>query len=280
MGERTTIEWTQRTWNPWRGCTKVSPGCAKCYMFREQERYGQDPAAVVRTRPATFNAPLRWEKRLAAEDRRELVFTCSWSDWFHEDADAWRGDAWAIVRSTPHLTYQILTKRPERIRAHLPFDWGRGYPNVWLGTSIENQRWAVRALHLLTVPAAVHFVSAEPLLGPLDLTRVRHPEDPTPSGLRPVFDTVESNVLAGTVINSAGIEYQQARRIAWVIVGGESGPTHRPMQADWARALRDQCRSAKTAFFLKQLGGPANAKQGGAHAILDGQRYTAMPAVA
>ncbi len=137
MGEITGIGWTDATWNPWYGCSKVSPGCAHCYMFRDMKRYGSDPEVVTRSK-TKFDEPRKWKT-----PRR--VFTCSWSDWFHEGADAWRAEAWAIVRDTPHLTYQILTKRPERIADHLPPDWGEGYPNVWLGTSVENQRFAFRA---------------------------------------------------------------------------------------------------------------------------------------
>ncbi len=231
MSETTAIAWTEKTWNPWHGCTKVSPGCAHCYMFRDKTRYGQDPSVVVRSK-STFNAPLRWKEPA-------LVFTCSWSDWFHEDADAWRDEAWAIIRQTPHLTYQVLTKRPERIREHLPSDWGKGYANVWLGVSVENQRWVERAEMLAQIPARVKFVSAEPLLGPVD--------------------------LATALIH-----------LDWVIVGGESGPEQRPMDLEWARALRDQCESFGAAFFLKQLGGHPDAR---AHdkAVLDGRTHTAMP---
>src|SRR3990167_6883297 len=95
------IEWTNDTWNPWHGCTKVSEGCDHCYMFRDKVRYGQDPELVVRSK-TTFTAPLKWKEP-------SLVFTCSWSDWFHKAADAWRDEAWAIIKATPHLTYQILT---------------------------------------------------------------------------------------------------------------------------------------------------------------------------
>lgn len=233
MGKVTGIEWTQHTWNPWQGCTKVSPGCAHCYMFRDKHRYGQDPETVVRSRPATFNKPLSWKDPA-------LVFTCSWSDWFHEAADAWRADAWDIVRRTPHLTYQILTKRPDRIAAHLPPDWGDGWPNVWLGTSVENARWTHRVQQLVNVPARVRFLSCEPLLGNVSLAADWMPH------------------------------------LHWVIVGGESGPKARPMDLDWARWLRDQCRVAGIPFFLKQLGGTSNPR---AHdeAILDGVRHTEMP---
>lgn len=248
MSEHTAIEWTEKTWNPWQGCTKVSPGCAHCYMYREKMRYGQDPETVIRSRPPTFNAPLRWKEPA-------LVFTCSWSDFFHQAADAWRPLAWDIIRNTPHLTYQILTKRPERIYAHLPEDWGEGWPNVWLGTSVESQRWTHRLVDLLLVPAVVHFLSAEPLLGPLDL----------------------AGYTDGSWIDEEGNAWPQ-HALDWVIVGGESGPRARPMDLDWVRALRDECAQEGVAFFLKQLGGTTN-KRGGYEALLDGVRHTAMPSI-
>ncbi len=196
--------------------------------------------SAVRRAKTTFNSPLKWK-----EPAR--VFTCSWSDWFHEGADEWRDEAWDIIRRTPHLTYQILTKRPERIATHLPDDWGEGWPNVWLGVSVENQRQAIRAARLVEIPAAVHFVSAEPLLGPVDFTAC----DPA---------TAEVDIV----------------RIDWIIVGGESGVDARPMREEWARTIRDHCQHYGTAFFLKQLGGHPDAR---AHekATLDGVRHTAMP---
>lgn len=233
MSERTGIEWTDKTWNPWHGCTKVSPGCAHCYMFRDKKRYGQNPDVVARSK-TTFRDPLKWK-----EPAR--VFTCSWSDFFHEAADAWRGDAWAIIRETPHLTYQILTKRAERIAAHLPENWGEGWPNVWLGVSVENQRHAYRAAMLADLPAHLRFVSAEPLLGPVTLGWWAHAID-------------------------------------WLIVGGESGPDARPMNLEWVRDLRDDCAGSRIAFFLKQLGGTPNPR---AHelAVLDGVRHVEFPSV-
>lgn len=226
MSEKTIIAWTDRTWNAWRGCRKVSPGCKNCYMFTAQEKYGRDPHEVVRT--TTWGDPLKWQKRAAAEGRTERVFTCSWSDWFIEEADAWRPEAWAVVRRCPNLTFQILTKRPERIADHLPPDWGDGYPNVWLGTSVEDQRRADgRIPHLLRAPAAVRFLSVEPLLEPVDL-----------SAWLPLW--VDGEYGEGD------------RGIDWVIVGGESGEGHRPMDYAWARAIRDQCREQGVAFFFKQ----------------------------
>ena len=176
MGATTGISWADATWNCWQGCTKVSAGCAHCYMYREKTQYGQDPSIVVRSKPATFNAPLKW-------DAGKRVFVCSWSDFFHEAADAWRADAWSIIRQRTDLTFLILTKRIERAMACLP--WGAGladprtgprkaaaWPNVWLGCSIEDQATAdARIPLLLQTPAHVHFVSCEPLLGPVDLSK-------------------------------------------------------------------------------------------------------------
>ena len=245
MGETTAIEWTAtyhadgtktpgRTWNPWQGCKKVSPGCKFCYMYRDKTRYGQDPMTVVRSSPATFNAPLKWREPAK-------VFTCSWSDWFIDEADGWRDEAWDIVRRTPRLTYQILTKRPERILDHLPADWGNGWPNVWLGTSAENQQYAdERIPHLLRVPAVVRFLSAEPLLGPVNLTKVGPERWDVLHGWKPANENYP--------------EGANTSRVDWVIVGGESGPGARPMHPDWARNLRDQCQAAGVPFFFKQNG--------------------------
>lgn len=247
MGKDTAISWTQDTWNPWQGCAKVSPGCAHCYMFRDKERFGQDPTVVVRSKPATFLAPLK-------EKSPRIIFTCSWSDFFHVDADPWREEAWDVIRRTPHHIYQVLTKRPERIADHLPSDWGkRGYPNVWLGTSVENQRWASRIPLLLSVPAAVHWISAEPLLGPLDLTTVYR-------------DAMDETHGVPVLLAGGGLD--------WVVVGGESGKEHRPMNLDWARTLRDQCVRAGVAFHFKQVGGN-RPKDGGR--LLDGREWNEMP---
>lgn len=145
------------------------------------------------------------------------IFTCSWSDWFHPAADAWRDEAWEIIRRTPHHAYQILTKRPELILDRLPSDWGDGWENVWLGVSVENANYVRRIDDLRRVPARVRFLSLEPLLGPL-----------------PDLDLTGTN---------------------WVIVGGESGPGYRPCNPEWVREIRDQCVAADVAFFFKQWGG-------------------------
>jgi protein gp37 len=215
MADSSAIEWTDATWNPWMGCEKVSPGCAHCYMYREQRQYGSDPS-VVRRSKTKFNDPLRWS------DAR-LVFTCSWSDWFHPGADPWRDEAWQVIRATPHLTYQILTKRPELIPSRLPADWGDGYKNVWLGVSVENSRFTWRADELRKVPAVVRFISAEPLLGSL--------------------------------FESAGKRRPlELEAIDWLIVGGESGPGSRKLELEWALELMRACDERGVAFFMKQLG--------------------------
>ena len=214
MGKESTIAWTDATWNPWRGCTKVSAGCKNCYMFKGQERWGRDPSVVVKAAPATFNAPMKWKER-------KNIFTCSWSDFFHKDADAWRPDAWDIMRKTPRHTYQILTKRPERIKLSLI---GPVPENVLFGTSVEDWKSNTERVPILrAVPNVVRFLSMEPLL--------EHPGE----------------------INLNGID--------WVIVGGESGPGARPMDAEWAREIRDQCRFEGVAFFMKQMGGVRDKRE-------------------
>lgn len=251
MGERSVIEWTDATWNPWRGCDKVSPGCAHCYMFRDQRRYGRDPEVVVRASDATFYAPAR--KASWREPR--MVFTCSWSDWFHETADPWRAEAWEVIRQTPQHTYQVLTKRPERILEHLPADWGDGWPNVWLGVTIENRRFVHRAELLRQVPAVVRFISAEPLLGPLM----------DPERLLP-HDGWLDGCYDGPELDLAGID--------WLIAGGESGPRHRRIDPQWVRDLRDACHAAGVAFLFKQWGGPRPTSGG---RELDGRTWDDLP---
>lgn len=222
------IQWTDFTWNPWHGCKKVSPGCKYCYMYRDKERYGQDPTTVLKSK-STFNKPLqlqkqlnRFEKKSGLEKQRSLkIFTCSWSDFFIEEADEWRPEAWEIIRKTPEFTYQILTKRPERILANLPEGWQDGYQNVWLGVSIESQKQIHRIKTLSEVPSTVRFVSAEPLIGPIDILH------------SPMVD--------------------------WVIIGGESGNnngkyTFRPCSLTWIQSLVDQCIGSFTPVFIKQMG--------------------------
>lgn len=234
MGDKSTIQWCNRTWNPWQGCQRVSPGCDACYMFRDKARFGQDPETVVRSVPQTFNRPHRWQKEAAAANRVDLVFTCSWSDWFIKEADPWRAEAWALVKKCPNLIFQILTKRPSRIAKNLPADWGTGYPNVWLGVSAENQEeFNRRVPQLLEIPAAVRFVSVEPQIGSVRLS--------------PVADRFTWR------LDAAGVAHCD---IDWIIYGGESGTetTSRSLDIAWVRDGLLDCRMAGIAPFVKQLG--------------------------
>jgi protein gp37 len=223
MGLDSLIGWTDNTQNFWQGCHKVSPACANCYLFAWQARYKKSQNVVIRSAPATFRQPRTWQKHLdqgtytgPRHGDTVLVFTCSHSDFFVAEADPWRAEAWEIIRATPALTYQILTKRPERIAGCLPDDWGTGYSNVWLGTSVENRHWLRRLDLLFEVPAIVHFASFEPLLKDLgDL----------------------SSWLPS---------------LSWAIVGGESGPQRRRMDLAWLFRIVEQCQGAGVPVFVKQ----------------------------
>jgi protein gp37 len=242
----TAIEWTDATWNPTTGCSKVSPGCANCYAETLSLRFGwskkpwtpENAAENVVLHPERLNKPLSWRT-----PRR--VFVNSMSDLFHElIPDEYIGRVFHTMRVCPQHTFQVLTKRPERMQ-----EWTRRYrpdplPNVWLGTSIENVRYVGRADVLREIPAAVRFISAEPLLGPLYV----------------------DDGKTYRWLNLAGIN--------WLIVGGESGQQHRPIDAQWVRDLRDEALNANTAFFFKQWGG-RTPKSGGR--ILDGREWSEYP---
>ena len=221
---KTSISWTDYSWNPWIGCRKVSLGCKNCFMFRDQKRYGNDPTEIRRSK-TTFDYPL--SLMVHKETKGTLIFVCSWSDFFLEEADEWRDEAWDIIRRTPHLTYQILTKRPENILSRLPDDWGDGWENVWLGVSIENHKQSKRGWRLTDIPSRVRFISIEPLL-----------------------DWVFINGL---------LSFQDFH---WVIVGGESGSNCRPMKLEWARLIQDACKQHGIAFFMKQDSGPKPGMRG------------------
>jgi protein gp37 len=209
------IEWTEATWNPITGCTKVSPGCAHCYAETFAERWRGTPGHPyeqgfdLKLWPERLTRPLRWQ-------RPRMIFVNSMSDLFHEEIpDSFVQEVFGVMREASHHTFQVLTKRHERLAELAPqLDWP---PNVWMGVSIENRRFVKRADFLRTVPAAVRFISAEPLLGPL------------------------------TCLDLTDID--------WLIAGGESGPRHRRVRVEWLRALRDQCEAEEVAFFFKQWGG-------------------------
>ncbi|HXU01470.1 MAG TPA: DUF5131 family protein [Polyangia bacterium] len=261
MAETTGITWTDSTLNPWIGCRRVSPGCKLCYAEVQDSRkrwegrthWGNEPR--MRTLRSTWNNALRWNKAAAALGKRRLVFCASLADVFEDNAQLvpWRAELLALIRATPALTWQLLTKRPENIARLWPEAMPDGYtasagasktitgcpppsafawPNVWLGTTAEDQQRAnERIPELLAVQAAVHWVSAEPLLGPVDLT--------------PWLGVVD-----GMPATSPGVR--------WVIAGGESdlGATDeaRPFDLQWARDLQAQCAAAGAAFFMKQKG--------------------------
>jgi protein gp37 len=254
MAENSAIEWTKHTWNPWQGCRKVSAGCENCYMYRDKKRYGQDPITVIRSSKGTFNLPLKWRDPAN-------VFVCSWSDFFIEDADEWRPEAWEIIRNTPHLTYQLLTKRAQNIADRLPADWGGGYPNVWIGVTCENQEQADKRIPiLLQIPAKVRFVSVEPMLGPVDLTRIIYDR-------QTVIDSLKG-------LHGWPLPHADGPKLDWVICGGETGPGARPMHPDWVRSLRDQCVAAGVPFFLKQMEVDGRLVK---MPKLDGQRWAQWP---
>lgn len=264
MAENSMIEWTDHTFSPWIGCTKVSPGCDNCYaehlMDTRLHKVVWGPHGErVHTSAATWRQPLRWNARhaefFAAHGRRQRVFCASLADVFDNAVDpAWRVDLFDLIRSTPNLDWLILTKRIGNVRPMLSEAlsiaqhygirgtlanwlacWVDGEPpaNVWLGATIVNQAEADRDIpKLLEVPARVRFLSMEPLLGPVDLTSIPW------GGLR-----VSS--LQGWSSPEHGLH--------WVIVGGESGAGARPMHPDWARSLHDQCAAACVPFFMKQM---------------------------
>lgn len=235
------IAWTNDTFNPWRGCTKVSAGCENCYAERDSKRYGLNiwgpQAERLIASDKYWLKPMKWNKEAEETGTRRQVFCASFADVFEDRPELKepRLRLWALINLTPNLDWLLLTKRPENVnRMGLAAWMQNGWPdNVWLGTSVENQQQADRRVYeLMKVPARVRFLSMEPLLGPVDLGLM---------GALPVQD------FPG---------YQMAyQKIHWVIVGGESGPKHRTMDEAWARSIRDQCAEAGTAFFMKQLGG-------------------------
>lgn len=250
--ENTKIGWTDHSFNPWTGCQRVSEGCVHCYAEVWAKRTGRDlwGAKIKRKRTgkSLWAKPKTWN-RLAAEghllpDGRRVrrVFCASLADVF-EDApgpNEWRDDVWALIRACPWLDWQLLTKRPENIAGMLPADWGEGWPNVWLGTSIEDWRVVDRARTLAAVPAYCRFISYEPAIGPV-FHDLRGPEDS-------FFEVGHPGSREG--VDEAELDLDG---IDWLICGGESGPGRRPMQLEWARAACHAAFEAQIAFFFKQI---------------------------
>lgn len=253
MAETTNISWAHSTFNPWVGCTQISPGCDHCYAKALVEgrfaraRWGQrEPRS--RTSKENWAMPRRWERQAeafhAAHGCRRRVFCASLADVFDNAVDPqWRADLWSLIRETQHLDWLILTKRIGNAAAMLPDDWGDGYRNVWLGATVVNQEEADRYIPtLLSTPALLRWLSIEPLLGRIDL---RSP-----------------------CIGQAGID--------WVIVGGESGPDPRSMRPEWVSFLRRQCHTLNIPFFFKQWGG-SDKDHGGS--LIDGREIKEVPGV-
>ncbi len=257
MGETTGIAWTNHTFNPWMGCAHVSPGCENCYAEALGKRTGRvewgEEAARVVTSPGYWRNPEKWNRAALEAGRPALVFCASLADVFEDRPDLVepRARLFELIATTPALEWQLLTKRPENVRRLVPIEWsvpwsatstlsGLGWPaNVWIGTTVEDQQRAdERIPELLEIPASVRFLSLEPLLGPVDL--------------------------------SPWLE----RGIHWLIIGGESGPHHRPLELGYARDLVEQGHAAEIPVFFKQVGGRTPTAGGDE---IDGRRVKEFP---
>jgi protein gp37 len=231
MAKDSAIEWTHHTFNPWWGCTKVSPGCKHCYAETWAKRLGVDVWGARAPRriasDSYWRQPLAWNAEAIRLGRRARVFCASMADVFEDrrDLDESRARLWPLIAATPQLDWLLLTKRPQNVSGLAPF--GEDWPNnVWLGTTAENQRWLDKRMRELAgAKARVLFLSCEPLIGPLDLT---------------------------PWINAA--RRGEQRMVDWVIAGGESGHHARPMNPEWLRSLRDQCVGSGIRFHFKQYG--------------------------
>jgi protein gp37 len=261
MADHSAIEWTDATWNPLRGCSRVSAGCQHCYAERVAARFGGPGMPYeglihpgtggwngkVKLIPEILDQPLHWKKP-------RMIFVNSMSDLFHESVPfEWIDRIWGVMSMAPRHTFQILTKRPERMLEVLPnlaarhrppdgSNWP--LPNVWLGVSVENQATADERIPLLLqCPAAVRWLSCEPLIGRVDLCEHMG-----------MWWNQTMRCFEGTGSRINASHFMGEQRIGWVVAGGESGPGARPMHPDWARSLRDQCASAGVPFFFKQWG--------------------------
>lgn len=286
MSANSSIEWTDRTWNPVRGCSVISPGCHNCYAMKMAHRFsgpGRPYAGLTKLTERSgpqwtgkidvvsnaLREPLSWRKP-------SRIFVNSMSDLFHESVpDTFIADVFATMAKAPQHTFQILTKRPDRMREwvtngvgwmEMAVNWAGGasglpgrsvpwpLPNVWLGVSVENQKYAdERIPHLLQTPAAIRFISAEPLLGPVDLCGIRVD----------AAYALTHDALRGTHNAQWGPQHGDEVRLDWVIVGGESGNGARPCHTDWIANIVEQCARAGVPCFVKQLGANGYQLPGG-----------------
>lgn len=256
MGAETGIAWCDATFNPWIGCTKVSDACTNCYAEALMDtRWGKVKWGAgekrIRTSESNWREPLKWNKAAAAAGVRRRVFCASLADVFDVEADPrWREELILLINDTPHLDWLLLTKRPQVAKKC----W-ETYPmpsNIWLGTTVEDQKMAdLRVPILLSIPARIRFLSCEPLLGPIDLTTIKQTVAPG------FFGDALQWYHRGKVHEDEGLAYPS---ISWVIVGGESGSGARQMPMEWAYEIRNQCIDAGVFFFMKQMGGHPNKR--------------------
>jgi protein gp37 len=267
MSDRTNIEWADHTFNPWVGCSKVSPACDHCYAERWAKRAGQAElwnGERRRTTGTNWQRPIKWNRQAAAAGTRRRVFPSLCDPFDNQVPERWRHDFWHQIDQTPNLDWLLLTKRPQNIARMLPAPetgvkpWGNGWSNVWLGVSAGNQEEADRNIPILgrtpaivhflgRTPAIVHFLSLEPLLGPIDLTSIA-----CPNGCKPPEYCSRCDPDGGDPTGTCDV--LGAGWLDLVIVSGESGPRARPMDPDWPRSIRDQCHSEGVPFFFKQHG--------------------------
>jgi protein gp37 len=236
------------TFNFWIGCQKISEGCRNCYMYVQQKKRGIDPSKVKRCKNwlsadiyGGIGEPYKWQAKAAQEGVSKGIFTCNYSDFFLPEADEWRAEAWELIRETPNLIWQIASKRVDKIADRLPTDWGDGYPNVWLGTSVEMKKYFWRLDMLRQIPCVLRWVDCAPIL-----------EELTPE--------------LGDHLDGFG----------WVLVGAEQGSTlinPRPYNIQWVRNIRDLCAKKGILFYHTCAGG----KYPKLEPLLDGKAEHAIP---
>lgn len=258
MAENSKIGWTHNTFNPWMGCDKVAPECAKCYIERVLARMGKEPWGQLYRSRSTWGDPIKWERKAEAEKKCYRVFTCSLSDFFHIKADPWRPEAWELFKYTQHMVYLVLTKRPNLILNRLPPDWPQNYPNVWLGVSSGCRQTLIKMDELRKIPIhpkAVRFLSAEPLLE--DISEEIN------------FDGFGWAITGGET--GSGPEYQWNAGQDWRKEFAKGG--RRTMKVEWAQKLLTRVRLARLPFYFKQTTAPTP----GQGADILGRMYEEFP---
>lgn len=258
MAESTGISWTDSTFNPWHGCSKVGPGCDNCYAERDSKRFnGNKTLWGVNADRLTlsdnyWNQPIKWNKRAGELGYRHKVFCASMADVFDKNSpEGARERLWELIKATPNLDWLILTKRIGNAKTMLPSDWGNGYKNVWLMITVVNQTEADRDIpKLLETPAAVHGLSMEPLLGYVKI---------------PQWFIRDERYADPRIVKN---------KIGWVITGGESGPNSRPMHESWVKYIHHQCKENNVPFFFKQWGEYVSSSQSPIDAELNYDNYS------